>query len=223
MYNSLGQTLLKLAVPGVADCYQGTELWDLSFVDPDNRRPVDFAGRQRMLRELKISESKDRGAPLRDLLAEWPDGRIKLYLLHKLLSFRRDHRDLFDAGEYLPLQATGDMADRVCAFARRKDPSWALAIVPCLIGREIYRGDTPLGEEFWRGTVLNLAEPAPDRWIDVISGGVVETALTASTKTLELGSIFQSFPVAFLCNEEAAAKLPKVVENSNARSIQQLA
>lgn len=223
MYNSLCQTLLKLAVPGVADCYQGTELWDLSFVDPDNRRPVDFAGRQRMLRELKISESKDRGAPLRDLLAEWPDGRIKLYLLHKLLSFRRDHRDLFDAGEYLPLQATGDMADRICAFARRKDPSWALAIVPCLIGREIYRGDTPLGEEFWRGTVLNLPEPAPDRWIDVISGGVVETALTASTKTLELGSIFRSFPVAFLCNEEAAAKLPSVVENSNAGSIQQLA
>jgi (1->4)-alpha-D-glucan 1-alpha-D-glucosylmutase len=223
MYNSLGQTLLKLAVPGVADCYQGTELWDLSFVDPDNRRPVDFAGRHRLLRELKISESKDRGAPLRDLLAEWPDGRIKLYLLHKLLSFRRDHRDLFDAGEYLPLQATGDMADRVCAFARRKDPSWALAIVPCLIGREIYRGDAPLAEEFWRGTVLNLPEPAPDRWIDVISGSVIETSLTASTKTLEFGSIFQSFPVAFLCNEEAAAKVPSVVENSDAGPIQQLA
>ncbi|HSQ12087.1 MAG TPA: malto-oligosyltrehalose synthase, partial [Candidatus Deferrimicrobium sp.] len=90
MYNSLGQTLLKLAVPGVPDCYQGTELWDLSFVDPDNRRPVDFAARHRLLRELKTSEAKDRAALLQDLLSEWPDGRIKLYLLHKLLSFRRE-------------------------------------------------------------------------------------------------------------------------------------
>jgi (1->4)-alpha-D-glucan 1-alpha-D-glucosylmutase len=184
---------------------------------------VDFAGRQRLLRELQIRESKNCGALLRDLLAEWRDGRIKLYLLHKLLSFRSGHRELLGAGDYLPLQSTGEMADRVCAFARRKDQSWMLAVVPRLIGREAYYGSPPLGDEFWRGTTLNLPDSAPFQWIDVISGNPLETALAVSTKTLKLGSILKSFPVALLCNEEVVAELPSVGENSDARAIEHIA
>lgn len=220
VFNSLSQTLLKFAAPGVPDCYQGTELWDLSFVDPDNRRPVDFARRQRLLHELKISESNDRGALLRELLANWRDGRIKLYLLHKLLSFRRDHRELLGAGDYLPLQTIGEMAERVCAFVRRKDESWMLAVAPRLIGREAYYGSPPLGDEFWRGTTLNFPDSAPFRWVDVISGDTLETALAGSTNSAKLGSILRSFPVALLCNEEMVAPLPRVEEKSNARVIE---
>jgi (1->4)-alpha-D-glucan 1-alpha-D-glucosylmutase len=223
MFHSLAQTLLRIVAPGVPDTYQGTELWDLSFVDPDNRRPVDFTARRRLLRELKIRESKDRAALLRDLLSEWRDGRIKLYLLHKLLSFRRDHHGLFATGDYLPLKATGEMADRVCAFARRKDPSWVLSIVPRLLGREAYRGRAPLGDEIWRGTALTLPDSAPGRWIDVVSGNTLETALAASTKTLELGSVFKDFPVALLRGGEAAEEIPSAKENSDARTIQHIA
>ncbi len=112
MFNSLSQTLLKIASPGVPDIYQGTELWDLSFVDPDNRRPVDYAERRHLLEELKGAEVKDRPGLLRDLMSRWEDGRIKLYLTHKPLDFRRAHQELFTDGEYLPLRPQGSRAPR---------------------------------------------------------------------------------------------------------------
>ena len=122
LYNALGQTLLKLVSPGVPDIYQGQELWDFSLVDPDNRRPVDFAGRRKMLARLQ----KDIGRGERSLpalarqLAENPsDPRLKLFLTWRALQFRRRHADLFRLGEYLPLAAQGSRAKHVCAFARR--------------------------------------------------------------------------------------------------------
>jgi len=134
LFNSLSQTLVKLLAPGVPDFYQGTELWDLGFVDPDNRRPVDFNKRGRLLRDLKCLESQDRSALMRDLLSRWEDGRIKLYLVYKLLNFRRSQPELFSQGDYLPIEVTGEMSERVCAFARRRGEAWALAVVPRLIG-----------------------------------------------------------------------------------------
>ena len=98
MLLSLAQTLLKMTAPGVPDIYQGTEFWDLSFVDPDNRRPVDFAERRRQLADLKTAEARDRIALLRDLLARWQDGRIKLYLSYKLLTARRESSRAFRRG-----------------------------------------------------------------------------------------------------------------------------
>jgi (1->4)-alpha-D-glucan 1-alpha-D-glucosylmutase len=220
MFNSLAQTLFRVTAPGFPDTYQGTELWDLSFVDPDNRRPVDFANRQSWLRELKADEAKDRSALLRELLAQWRDGRIKLYLLHKLLRLRRAHWALFAEGDYVPIYAVGERAEQLCAFARKKDQAWALVAAPRLIGRDIYQGQAPLGEDFWRGTTLNLPDSAPFRWVDVVSGDTLETALTGSTKSAKLGSILKSFPVALLCNEEMFAQLPRVEERSNARVIE---
>jgi (1->4)-alpha-D-glucan 1-alpha-D-glucosylmutase len=92
MLNSLAQTLLKMTAPGVPDIYQGTELWDLSFVDPDNRRPVDFVARAAWLEDFKSAESKDRLGLLQDLLGQWQDGRVKLYLIAKLLGFAGSRR-----------------------------------------------------------------------------------------------------------------------------------
>ena len=107
--NGLAQTLLKLTVPGVPDIYQGTEFWDFSLVDPDNRRPVDFAARAAGL----------DAAPLADLAAHWRDGRIKQAVIARTLALRRERPALFADGSYEPIAVRGEHADRVIAFARR--------------------------------------------------------------------------------------------------------
>src|SRR5262249_23204179 len=106
-FNSLSQTLIKVAAPGVPDVYQGSELWDLSFVDPDNRRAVDFSRRRDWLVQLKEADARDPTALLADLLEHWQDGRIKLHLLQKLLNFRAAHDELFTTGDYMPLSGAG--------------------------------------------------------------------------------------------------------------------
>src|SRR5262249_3183143 len=109
--NSLAQLLLKLTVPGVPDIYQGTEIWDYSLVDPDNRRTVDYDLRRQMLASLSSVTPKE-------LVQTWPDGRIKMFLTHRLLRFRREHSDLFRRGEYLPLNTSGTFADSCVSFLR---------------------------------------------------------------------------------------------------------
>src|SRR5581483_370997 len=105
--NSVAQTVLKIVSPGVPDIYQGTELWDFSLVDPDNRRPVDFVCRRQMLNELTSVASG--GAELcSDLLHTYPDGRMKLWTTTRALSFRSAHPELFHSASYVPLQATGE-------------------------------------------------------------------------------------------------------------------
>ena len=113
--NSLTQTLLKLTAPGVPDIYQGNEIWDFSLVDPDNRRPVDYE-RRKMLADLRTRQRED-------LLGNWPDGRIKLFLTQRLLHFRREHAEFFRRGSYVPLETSGDfrgLLRRFRARARRR-------------------------------------------------------------------------------------------------------
>ena len=216
MFNSLSQTLLKIASPGVPDVYQGTELWDLSFVDPDNRRPVDYAKRRHLLEELKDGEVKDRPGLLRDLLSRWENGWIKLYLIHKLLDFRRAHRELFTDGEYIPLEATGESRQAVCAFARRKGQTWALAVVPRLVGHRVYHGTPPLGAEVWNSTALSLRDDMPGRWLDIISGERLEASDTAPPKNLLLRGVFNNFPAALLYHEDALAESQLIGETLHA-------
>jgi (1->4)-alpha-D-glucan 1-alpha-D-glucosylmutase len=143
--NSLTQTLLKLTSPGVPDIYQGTEIWDYSLVDPDNRRPVDYKMRQQMLERLS-SATPD------ELMQKWPDGRIKMFLTQRALRFRRDHADLFQHGEYLPVQATGTLAECCFSFARQIADKWIVVIVPRLSSRV---GFPPVGE-VWKDTAIEL-------------------------------------------------------------------
>src|SRR6185437_2185939 len=117
--NSLSQTLIKAGSPGVPDFYQGTELWDYNLVDPDNRRPVDFAIRRAMLEEIIHEADRDRVKLVEKLIASPHDGRIKMYVIHRVLQFRRDHPELFATGAYAPLEAAGEYARHVVAFARR--------------------------------------------------------------------------------------------------------
>src|SRR5439155_21827535 len=102
-----------IASPGVPDFYQGTELWDFSLVDPDNRRPVDFELRARLLEEVRALPDP------RELYSKWEDGRIKMFVTHAALKARRENPELFAGGEYAALKAEGSKAGHLCAFARR--------------------------------------------------------------------------------------------------------
>jgi (1->4)-alpha-D-glucan 1-alpha-D-glucosylmutase len=145
--NSLTQTLLKLTAPGVPDIYQGNEIWDYSLVDPDNRRPVDYNRRREMLAALP-------GATADELMRAWPDGRIKMFLTQRVLRFRREHADLFQRGDYLPLRASGMFAESCISFARRLTDKWIAVIAPRLSSRV---GFPPTGER-WKDTAIEFAE-----------------------------------------------------------------
>jgi (1->4)-alpha-D-glucan 1-alpha-D-glucosylmutase len=201
LFNSLSQTLLKMTSPGVPDFYQGTEIWDFSLVDPDNRRPVDYGMRSEMLGELKRRESEVGSARLcRDLTEKKEDGRVKLYLTSRGLNFRRDHRELFEEGEYLPLEVSGDREQNVCAFARRLNGSSAIVIVPrfftSLMSEE---NRLPLGREAWGNTVVIVPfarEGMEHR--DVFTGETVKTKEREKEVLLELSEVLANFPVALL-------------------------
>jgi (1->4)-alpha-D-glucan 1-alpha-D-glucosylmutase len=199
MWNSLSQTLLKITSPGVPDFYQGTELWDFSLVDPDNRRPVDFRTRVTMLDELQQRESKDLTSLVRELVARRTDGRIKLYITYKALNFRRGHRDLFEQGAYQPLTVSGAKEDHVLAFARHLGNCWALVAVPRLVVNLSPSAKPPLGKRIWKETVLHLPEGAPNGWQNVFTG---EALTVPDNNTTERGllahEVFRRLPVALL-------------------------
>jgi (1->4)-alpha-D-glucan 1-alpha-D-glucosylmutase len=145
--NSLAQTVLKLTSPGVPDIYQGTEIWDDSLVDPDNRRPVDYARRREMLAQVQ-------SAPAEELLRCWGDGRLKLRVTQRLLHLRRDNPELFREGTYEPLKFTGTFAECVIGFMRHRNGGAVLVIVPRLSSRV---GFPPIGEK-WQDTSALLPE-----------------------------------------------------------------
>jgi (1->4)-alpha-D-glucan 1-alpha-D-glucosylmutase len=171
MLTSLSQTLLKMTVPGIPDFYQGTELWSFSLVDPDNRRPVDYQRRSRMLAGL---EERGGGASVSELLESWIDGRIKLHLIRSTLALRAAHPDLFADGAYLPLQTSGSRADHLIAFARRRGRRWAVVVAPRLTATLTPAGAMPLGEACWGDTRIALPDGAPDRWQQILTGETVE-------------------------------------------------
>ncbi len=158
MVNSLTQTVLKLTVPGVPDIYQGCEIWDYSLVDPDNRRPVDYAHRKQLLASLD-------GADPRALLASWTDGRVKLFVVRTLLHYRREHAELFRQGSYRALSVTGKFADNVVAFVREHEGASVLVVVPRVSSRV---GGPPLGKA-WEDTTVVLPEGG-SAWRDLFTG-----------------------------------------------------
>ncbi len=197
--NSLAQVLVKVTAPGVPDFYQGTELWDLSLVDPDNRRPVDWALRRRLLDDLvkEIEGTQDLAGLARSLLKTREDGRVKLYLTRQTLAFRRARAALFERGEYRPLEAQGPLAEHVYAFARVADGEVALTVVPLHLAKRRI-DDPPLGPDYWGGTWLPIPDDLGARFGNVLTGETVEVGLTAEGRGLALGRALASFPVALL-------------------------
>jgi (1->4)-alpha-D-glucan 1-alpha-D-glucosylmutase len=179
LLNSLSQTLLRLTAPGVPDTYQGCELWDFSLVDPDNRRPVDYAKRVEMLRHLGEAPN------VAELVASMPDGRIKLYLTRQVLRLRRDVPGLFTSGEYVPVAATGPRAANVFAYQRRLGRTSALVVVPRLVSQVTE-------PNAWRGTTLQLPDaPWPVR--NPLTGETVDVS-----GRVALEEVLKGFPVGLL-------------------------
>ncbi len=196
--NSLAQVLLKVTSPGVPDFYQGTELWDFSLVDPDNRRPVDFEKRADMLVELTRQEKQDRASLVRQILDSWEDGRIKLYLTHKSLTIRNDCKDVFQNGQYVPLKIGGANRENICAFARCKNEVWIITVVPRLFSGLVRLEGSLYGDEVWANCRLTLPVDSPTQWENVLTGEQIK--LPAGGWELPLASIFHSLPVALLKN-----------------------
>ncbi|HWE23770.1 MAG TPA: malto-oligosyltrehalose synthase [Myxococcales bacterium] len=184
MHSSLAQVLLKIASPGVPDLYQGSELWDYSLVDPDNRRPVDFETRKRALREIS-SEGVSRADLARELYRTWEDGRIKLFLLRAGLHTRRDKAELFTEGDYNPIQPTGPRAGNLIAFSRTIEGEMAIAVAPRLVSGLLDGPRLPPGA--FSGTVV----PATGRFIDVFTHEEREGPLSVD-------QLFSTLPVALL-------------------------
>jgi (1->4)-alpha-D-glucan 1-alpha-D-glucosylmutase len=196
--NSLSQVVLKIASPGLPDFYQGTEMWDFSLVDPDNRRPVDFQKRSEALRELRHKEARSAAALPPRLLFRWRDGAVKLFVTYKALNFRRTQPELFLEGDYLPLEIRGKFHRHLVAFVRRRGEHWALAVVPRLCSHLTPVGTPPLGAAVWGEAVLPLPPGAPAAWQNVFTRDTLRVSPGRTTPALPLAGIFRSLPVALL-------------------------
>jgi (1->4)-alpha-D-glucan 1-alpha-D-glucosylmutase len=182
--NAIGKVLLRLCSPGIPDTYQGSELWNQSLVDPDNRREVDYGRREQLLDE--IDSFSDRAALIQRLLTRWPDGALKLFVTHTALSTRRERRDVFVHGDHAALPA----GDHVIAFIRTTSQSSIIVCVP-RFSRRLTRGEQPwpLGSVWGDQTLLVPA----GRYVDAFTRREFQTH-----GTLRFADIFATFPLALL-------------------------
>jgi (1->4)-alpha-D-glucan 1-alpha-D-glucosylmutase len=181
--NGLAQCLLKLTVPGVPDIYQGTDLWDFSLVDPDNRRPVDFAARAMV-----------SSAPLTELVRHWRDGRIKQALIRRVLALRRRAPHLFAEGSYRPVEVEGALRESVVAFVRQAGDDWLLVAVPRLVSRTVAEeGGLSFQTDAWAGTSLRFEDDCARSMYDVLRGCSMDL-----TPRPGIDRIWSEMPVALL-------------------------
>jgi (1->4)-alpha-D-glucan 1-alpha-D-glucosylmutase len=185
--NGLAQMLLRLATPGVPDLYQGTEYWDFSLVDPDNRRPVDFAAR-----EASLAAAGEPAA----LLAHWRDGRVKQAVLARALALRSAAPSLFMEGTYVPLSLDGPAADSALAFARVHEGRAAIAVVSRFAAQLPLVDDMPLvAETAWKETSIVIPRSIAGRRATDVLGGMDERVLPGR---LPAGDVLRRLPVALL-------------------------
>jgi len=191
---SLSQVLIKVTAPGIPDIYQGAELWDLSYVDPDNRRPVDYELRKNILQEIKSKED-DLNKLLCFLSSRRNEGFEKLYVLQKSLQFRRKYPELFWFGDYIPLPVDGG-DDTALAYARNWNKQWVIAVVPMNISNKMDPNDRIPKREAWGTISLALPSNAPGKWVNLFTGQHFSTH-----GELKLSKIFSEFPVALLTGD----------------------
>ena len=193
VYTGLSQALLKVTSPGVPDFYQGSELWDLSLVDPDNRRPVDYETRRASLQDMGQRSEKNLLSLIEELLRTKEDGRLKLFLIYRALKARKENPALFREGEYHPLDTAGPFKDHVVAFARRKEGKWAVTVAPRFFFALAGEGNHPLGEHTWRDTELVFPEEAPGNWKNALTDEEIR-----GRGRIAVAEILKNFPVALL-------------------------
>jgi (1->4)-alpha-D-glucan 1-alpha-D-glucosylmutase len=195
MFNSLSEIVIRTCSPGVPDFYQGSELWQLHLVDPDNRGAIDYSVRERWLAEFHEWPEQLGSAPAHGLLERLEDGRGKLYVTWKSLLARREQAHLFVHGGYLPLDTAGAQATRLCAFARTGADATVLVVAPRLIARMVDELGAPLGEAAWSDTTLVLSDALRGRYRNVFTGEELECGTAVG---LPVARVLARFPVAIL-------------------------
>jgi (1->4)-alpha-D-glucan 1-alpha-D-glucosylmutase len=205
MLNGLAQTLIKLTAPGVPDIYQGNELWGFNLVDPDNRRSVDYGNRQYLLEEIRRCtgfSSEQLRSYARELAQSMEDGRIKMYVTWRALSFRNEMPAVFRDGDYTALKAHGVHADHVLAFARSSGNRRFVVIAPRLCARLVV-GDNrlPIGEKAWQDTAIQLPQCGNGMLHNVFTGEDVLVTESDMGAELKIASALNAFPVALLALE----------------------
>jgi (1->4)-alpha-D-glucan 1-alpha-D-glucosylmutase len=201
MVNALTQTLVKIISPGIPDFYQGSELWDLRLVDPDNRRPVDFAQRTSMLAALKQRPGQNVSFAA-ELTRNWQDGRIKLYAIWKALNFRRERSELFSKGDFLELKAAGPHAEHIFAILRHHKREWALLVAPRWLARAHEENANGDSSALWRETKILLPSSAPQSWENMFTGEKISAA-SEDRKSIGVGETLLYFPVALLAGAKS--------------------
>ena len=196
LWNSLSQTLLKLTCPGVPDIYQGNDLWDLSLVDPDNRRPVDYIRRHQVFENIRKLGAAPNPRFVGQLLEPPENDALKLYVTWKTLCFRKQWPDVFQSGEYLPLKVQGEKADHVVVFLRKLERESVLVAVPRMVAGLLGDRDVPpLGAKVWRDTEI-LFPPGTSylKYRNEFTGEPAE--FTESGAKIAVSDLFAHFPAA---------------------------
>ena len=193
--NSLAQLVLKCTCPGVPDVYQGGENWDLSLVDPDNRRPVPFDRLCTDLDQLIARQEAGEQTIWADLWHQRWDGRVKQWLTRFLLQERDEHADIFAQGDYLPLTIDGMYREHVLAFARRYEERWYVVAIPLHTAQLCQQQEKTIMELDWQDTRLVLPVDAPAQWTRCLAESIIE-----SDGSLPIDALFDTLPVALLTN-----------------------
>jgi (1->4)-alpha-D-glucan 1-alpha-D-glucosylmutase len=184
-----------MTAPGVPDLYQGTELFDLSLVDPDNRRPVDYEMRRELVHELERRSAENKTIALCDeLVHDTLDGRLKLWTALRALCFRREHARLFHSGSYHALSPQGEHQSHLVAFTREHNRQLAVVAVPRLSFTLMQGAEMPPIGEVWKDTTITLPR-ASSQFLNVFTG---EVLTTSSSRTLSCREVFGHFPAALL-------------------------
>jgi (1->4)-alpha-D-glucan 1-alpha-D-glucosylmutase len=192
IYNSLSQLAIKIGAPGVPDFYQGTELWDMSLVDPDNRRPVDYTRRQELHADISASDP----SIIESLLQHRLDGRVKLMTIVRGLGVRRQMPALFERGDYIPLPTTGAHRERLFTFARVLDSDAVVVCVPRLVATlPRPENQPPVGPNVWEDTQIDVRALPP---ITAMRDAFTEMTTCVQNGLLDVGAVLGRFPVAML-------------------------
>ena len=194
MLNALSQTILKIAAPGVPDFYQGSELWTLNLVDPDNRRPVDYARRGAMLAKMREAARRDPVATTCHLLKDMNSGAIKMYLINRAMELRRANADLFMRGDYIPLKVSGPRANHVVAFARAHEGKHVIAACGRFFMQLPEAAPLPVDPRAWKDTFIQLESGSPSSMTEVVTG----RAISIAGDRIALEQAFAQMPVAML-------------------------
>lgn len=194
--DSLSQCLIKIMSPGIPDFYQGTELWDFSLVDPDNRHMIDFSKRETFLNQIRSVHSREKKTFLQELLANWHDGRVKMFIAFCGLELRNKNRELFAYGQYEALSANGKFQNNIIAFARKNKEKCMITAVPRFVTFLADQGQVPIGE-LWENTCVENKFTEYANWKNILTNEKVSVGSQIYAKDL-----FETFPMAVLVCEK---------------------